>query len=71
MFSNFSEYQDFLEECCSNCKRYVPWEEAPDKTCPIEEALSTCAISGEGFPEEHVILNQRGEWECREFEEKE
>lgn len=68
MFSNLREYQSFLELHCFNCKRYISWEDDPNGVCPIEDALSAWSISGCDFPEDKVVLNQLGNWECKGFE---
>ncbi len=71
MFSNLGEYQGFLETNCERCKRYISWEDDPSGVCPIEDALSNCSITGEGFPKDKVALNEHGCWECKGFEGEE
>lgn len=42
LFSNGTEYHEFMNHNCARCKRFVDWEEATDEhpVCPIEEELA-------------------------------
>lgn len=70
MFSNGSEYLDFISESCENCKKFAGWEAFWDQVCPIEQALATCNITGENFPYDKVHPDEDGNWICEDFEVK-
>lgn len=68
MFSNGAEYLDFISESCENCKKYIDWQDGPERVCPTEQALATCNITGQGFPSDKVHLDEDGIWICEDFE---
>ncbi len=68
MFSNGSEYLAFISESCENCKKYIDWQDGPERVCPTEQALATCNITGKGFPCDKVHLDEDGIWICEDFE---
>lgn len=68
MFSNGTEYLNFLERNCDKCTHFVDYEDSSieNPCCPIEEDIATAMYEESVFP--HDWLDENGSisrYDCR------
>lgn len=73
MFSNGTEYTEFLSHQCLRCTRYVDWEKATEKkpTCKIEQAINDAMGDETKFPYASLKENPHmSRYDCLKFRDK-
>ena len=68
MFSNGTEYDEFMGRNCEKCPHYVDYGEATEESpvCSIEEVIILNSVSDVAFPYEHLIENDSmARYDCK------
>ena len=68
MFSNGTEYQEFLSRNCEKCPHYVHYDEdtLENPACEIEEDIALSSVSDVPFPYNDLIENDNmSRYDCK------